>query len=40
MHRFAVAGLATLVERAGIAAEIGCKVHPHMRRPAAGFAPY
>ena len=34
---FTVAGLAKLVERAGIAAKIGFKVHPHMLRHAAGF---
>jgi integrase len=34
---FTVAGLAKLVERAGIAAEIGFKVHPHMLRHATGF---
>ena len=34
---FTVAGLAKLVERAGITAEIGFKVHPHMLRHAAGF---
>jgi hypothetical protein len=30
-------GLAKLIERAGIEATIGCKVHPHMLRHAAGF---
>lgn len=34
---FTVAGLAKLVERAGNAAKIGFKVHPHMLRHAAGF---
>jgi site-specific recombinase XerD len=34
---FTVAGLAKLIERAGIAAKIGFKVHPHMLRHAAGF---
>jgi hypothetical protein len=36
-HRFTVARLATLIEGAGIAAETGCKVHPHMLCPAAAF---
>ena len=34
---FTVAGLAKLIERAGIGAKIGFKVHPHMLRHAAGF---
>ena len=34
---FTVAGLAKLIERAGNAAKIGFKVHPHMLRHAAGF---
>ena len=34
---FTVAGLAKLIERAGIAAKVGFKVHPHMLRHAAGF---
>ena len=34
---FTVAGLAKLIERAGIEAKIGFKVHPHMLRHAAGF---
>jgi integrase len=33
---FTVAGLAKLVERAGIEAKIGFKVHPHTLRHAAG----
>ena len=35
---FTVAGLAKLVERAGNAAKIGFKVHPHMLRRACGHA--
>jgi hypothetical protein len=35
---FTVAGLAKLVERAGIEAQIGFKVHPHMLRHACGYA--
>ena len=35
---FTVAGLAKLVERAGNAAKIGFKVHPHMLRHACGHA--
>jgi site-specific recombinase XerD len=34
---FTVAGLQKLVERAGNAAKIGFKVHPHMLRHAIGF---
>ena len=34
---FTVAGLAKLIERAGIAAKVCFKVHPHMLRHAAGF---
>jgi len=34
---FTIAGLAKLIERAGIEAKIGFKVHPHMLRHAAGF---
>jgi type 1 fimbriae regulatory protein FimB/type 1 fimbriae regulatory protein FimE len=34
---FTVAGLQKLVERAGNAAKIGFKVHPHMLRHATGF---
>jgi integrase len=34
---FTVSGLQKLVERAGIAAKIGFKVHPHMFRHATGF---
>ena len=35
---FATAGFARLVERAGAAARLGFKVHPHMLRHACGFA--
>jgi integrase len=35
---FSPAGFARLIERAGEAAEIGFKCHPHMLRHAAGFA--
>jgi integrase len=35
---FTVAGLAKLIERAGIAAQIGFKVHLHMLRHACGYA--
>lgn len=35
---FTVSGLAKLIERAGIEAKIGFKVHPHMLRHATGFA--
>ena len=35
---FSVAGLAKLVERAGIEAKLPFKVHPHMLRHATGFA--
>ncbi len=35
---FTVAGLAKLIERAGNAAKIGFKVHPHMLRHACGYA--
>jgi integrase len=35
---FTVAGLAKLIERAGVAARIGFKVHPHMLRHACGYA--
>jgi integrase len=34
---FTTAGVASLVERAGIEAKIGFKVHPHMLRHACGF---
>ena len=34
---FTVSGLQKLVERAGNAAKIGFKVHPHMLRHATGF---
>ena len=34
---FTVSGLQKLVERAGIAAKLGFKVHPHMLRHATGF---
>jgi integrase len=34
---FTVSGLQKLVERAGIAAKIGFKVHPHQLRHATGF---
>jgi site-specific recombinase XerD len=34
---FTVSGLAKLIERAGNAAKIGFKVHPHMLRHATGF---
>src|SRR5450759_3577738 len=34
---FTTAGFASLVERAGIEAKIGFKVHPHMLRHACGF---
>jgi len=35
---FTTAGFARMVERAGEAAELGFKVHPHMLRHACGFA--
>ena len=35
---FTTAGFARMVERAGIAARLGFKVHPHMLRHACGFA--
>lgn len=35
--RFSVAGLAKLIERAGIEAKMPFKVHPHMLRHACGF---
>src|SRR5436190_1392513 len=35
---FTTAGFARLVERAGAAAELGFKAHPHMLRLACGFA--
>ena len=35
---FTVAGFARMMERAGTAADIGLKVHPHMLRHACGFA--
>jgi type 1 fimbriae regulatory protein FimB/type 1 fimbriae regulatory protein FimE len=35
---FTRAGFSRLVERAGEAAELGFKVHPHMLRHACGFA--
>ena len=35
---FATAGFARLVERAGIEARLGFKVHPHMLRHACGYA--
>jgi hypothetical protein len=34
---FTVAGLGKLIERVGVAAGIGFKVHPHVLRHAAGF---
>ena len=34
---FTVAGLGKLIERVGVAAKIGFKVHPHVLRHAAGF---
>ena len=35
---FTTAGFARMVERAGIAAKLGFKAHPHMLRHACGFA--
>jgi site-specific recombinase XerD len=35
---FTTAGFARLVERAGAAAKLGFKAHPHMLRHACGFA--
>jgi type 1 fimbriae regulatory protein FimB/type 1 fimbriae regulatory protein FimE len=35
---FATAGFARMVERAGIEARLGFKVHPHMLRHACGYA--
>jgi integrase len=35
---FTTAGFARMVERAGIAADLGFKAHPHMLRHACGFA--
>jgi integrase len=35
---FSTAGFARMIERAGDAAELGFKAHPHMLRHAAGFA--
>jgi integrase len=35
---FSTAGFARLVERAGVEAKLGIKVHPHMLRHACGFA--
>ena len=35
---FTVAGFQRLIERAGIAAKLGFKAHPHMLRHACGFA--
>jgi len=35
---FTTAGFGRLVERAGAAAELGFKAHPHMLRHACGFA--
>ena len=35
---FSIAGLARMVERAGIEAKFGFKVHPHMLRHACGYA--
>src|SRR3954469_5690491 len=35
---FTTAGFARLIERAGAAAELGFKAHPHMLRHACGFA--
>jgi site-specific recombinase XerD len=35
---FSTAGFARMVERAGIAADLGLKAHPHMLRHACGFA--
>ena len=35
---FATAGFARMVERAGIAAKLAFKVHPHMLRHACGYA--
>jgi len=35
---FTTAGFARMVERAGVAADLGIKAHPHMLRHACGFA--
>ena len=35
---FAMAGVARMLERAGVEAKLGFKVHPHMLRHACGFA--
>ncbi len=35
---FTTAGLACMVERAGVAAKLGFKAHPHMLHHACGFA--
>ena len=35
---FTTAGFARMIERAGIAAKLGYKVHPHMPRHACGYA--
>lgn len=35
---FSTAGFARMIERAGIAAELGYKAHPHMLRHATGYA--
>jgi integrase len=35
---FATAGFARMVERAGVEAKLGFKVHPHMLRHACGYA--
>jgi site-specific recombinase XerD len=35
---FTTAGFARMIERAGLAAGLGLKVHPHMLRHACGFA--
>ncbi len=35
---FTTAGFARMIERAGLAARLGLKVHPHMLRHACGFA--
>ena len=35
---FTIAGIARMLERAGILAKLGFKAHPHMLRHACGFA--
>ena len=35
---FSTAGVARMIERAGVAAELGFKAHPHMLRHACGYA--